>query len=320
MLYWHVRMASNPSTLKITDLKKVYKGEKGKPGVEALNGVSLTVESGEFFGLLGPNGAGKSSLIGITAGLTTKNSGTIEIAGVSLDANPDLAKASIGLVPQEVNLDPFEKVINTVVDQAGYYGIPRKEAIDKANVLMKDLGIWDKRDQKVQALSGGMKRRLLIARALVHSPKILLLDEPTAGVDVELRRGMYDFLRELNASGTTIILTTHYLEEVELLCRRVAIVNHGTIIEQGSVKELLKTLSFTTLVIDTKEMVTPAQLALLSSLAIKSVDENTLELTLNPGDSVNDAVRVFSKIGISITNIRNNGSRLEEVFMNLTKK
>ena len=313
-------MTSNSSTLKITDLKKVYKGEKGKPGVEALKGVSLTVESGEFFGLLGPNGAGKSSLIGITAGLTTKNSGTIEIAGVSLDANPDLANASIGLVPQEVNLDPFEKVINTVVDQAGYYGIPRKEAIDKANVLLKDLGIWDKRDQKVQALSGGMKRRLLIARALVHSPKILLLDEPTAGVDVELRRGMYDFLRELNASGTTIILTTHYLEEVELLCRRVAIVNHGTIIEQGSVKDLLKTLSFTTLVIDTKEMVTPAQLALLSSLAIKSVDENTLELTLNPGDSVNDAVRVFSKIGISITNIRNNGSRLEEVFMNLTKK
>ena len=320
MLYWHVRMTSNSSTLKITDLKKVYKGEKGKPGVEALKGVSLTVESGEFFGLLGPNGAGKSSLIGITAGLTTKNSGTIEIAGVSLDANPDLANASIGLVPQEVNLDPFEKVINTVVDQAGYYGIPRKEAIDKANVLLKDLGIWDKRDLKVQALSGGMKRRLLIARALVHSPKILLLDEPTAGVDVELRRGMYDFLRELNASGTTIILTTHYLEEVELLCRRVAIVNHGTIIEQGSVKDLLKTLSFTTLVIDTKEMVTPAQLALLSSLAIKSVDENTLELTLNPGDSVNDAVRVFSKIGISITNIRNNGSRLEEVFMNLTKK
>lgn len=313
-------MASDTPALKITDLKKVYAGEKGKPGTEALKGVSLTVEDGEFFALLGPNGAGKSSLIGITAGLTTKTSGTVEIAGVSLDADPDKAKAFIGLVPQELNFNIFEKVIDTIVDQAGYYGIPRKQAIEKAEVLLKDLGIWDKRNQKIQALSGGMKRRLLIARALVHSPKVLLLDEPTAGVDVELRRGMYDFLRELNASGTTIILTTHYLEEVELLCRRVAIVNNGEIIEEGSVRDLLKTLSFTTLVIDTKEAVTPAQMALLKDLQVKSVDDQTLELVLAPGDSVNDAVRVFSKIGVQITNIRNNGSRLEEVFVNLTKK
>lgn len=313
-------MASDTPALKITDLKKVYAGEKGKLGTEALKGVSLTVEDGEFFALLGPNGAGKSSLIGITAGLTTKTSGTVEIAGVSLDADPDKAKAFIGLVPQELNFNIFEKVIDTIVDQAGYYGIPRKEAIEKANVLLKDLGIWDKRNQKIQALSGGMKRRLLIARALVHSPRVLLLDEPTAGVDVELRRGMYDFLRELNASGTTIILTTHYLEEVELLCRRVAIVNNGEIIEEGSVRDLLKTLSFTTLVIDTKEAVTPAQMALLKDLQVKSVDDQTLELVLAPGDSVNDAVRVFSKIGVQITNIRNNGSRLEEVFVNLTKK
>jgi len=313
-------MASDIPALKITNLKKVYAGEKGKPGTEALKGVSLTVEDGEFFALLGPNGAGKSSLIGITAGLTTKTSGTIEIAGISIDTDPDKAKAFIGLVPQELNFNIFEKVIDAVIDQAGYYGIPRKEAIDKANVLLKDLGIWEKRDQPIQALSGGMKRRLLIARALVHSPKVLLLDEPTAGVDVELRRGMYDFLRELNASGTTIILTTHYLEEVELLCRKVAIVNHGEIIKQGSVRDLLKTLSFTTLVIDTKETVTPAQIALLKDLNIKSVDDQTLELVLSPGESVNDAVRIFSKIGIQIINIRNNGSRLEEVFVNLTKK
>lgn len=313
-------MASSIPALQITDLKKVYAGEKGKPGTEALKGVSLTVEDGEFFALLGPNGAGKSSLIGITAGLTTKTSGTIEIAGVSLDDDPDKAKAAIGLVPQELNFNIFEKVIDAVVDQAGYYGISRKKAIEKAQQLLKDLGIWDKRNQKIQALSGGMKRRLLIARALVHSPRVLLLDEPTAGVDVELRRGMYDFLRELNASGTTIILTTHYLEEVELLCRKVAIVNHGQIIEQGSVRDLLKTLSFTTLVIDTKEEVTPAQTALLKDLKVKSLDSHTLELVLNPGDSVNDVVRVFSKIGIQITNIRNNGSRLEEVFVNLTKK
>lgn len=313
-------MASDIPALQITDLKKVYAGEKGKPGTEALKGVSLTVEDGEFFALLGPNGAGKSSLIGITAGLTTKTSGTVEIAGVSLDADPDKAKACIGLVPQELNFNIFEKVIDAVVDQAGYYGIPRKEALEKAQQLLKDLGIWDKRDQKIQALSGGMKRRLLIARALIHSPKVLLLDEPTAGVDVELRRGMYDFLRELNASGTTIILTTHYLEEVELLCRRVAIVNHGQIIEQGSVRDLLKKLSFTTLVIDAKDEITPAQIALLKDFNITRIDEHTLELVLNPGDSVNDAVRVFSKIGIQITNIRNNGSRLEEVFVNLTKK
>lgn len=313
-------MASDTPALVITDLKKVYKGEKGKPGTEALKGVSLTVADGEFFALLGPNGAGKSSLIGITAGLTTKTSGTVDIAGVSLDADPDKAKASIGLVPQELNFNIFEKVIDAVVDQAGYYGIPRKEALERAEVLLKDLGIWDKRNQAIQALSGGMKRRLLIARALVHSPRILLLDEPTAGVDVELRRGMYDFLRELNASGTTIILTTHYLEEVELLCRRVAIVNHGQIIEEGSVRDLLKTLSFTTLVIDTKDAVTPAQIALLKDLNVKSIDENTLELVLSPGESVNDAVRIFSKIGVQITNIRNNGSRLEEVFVNLTKK
>ncbi len=313
-------MTNDTPALKITELKKVYEGEKGKPGTEALKGVSLTIPQGEFMALLGPNGAGKTSLIGITAGLTTKTSGTVEICGVSIDADPDKAKTYIGLVPQELNFNIFEKVIDTVVDQAGYYGIPRKEAIERADQLLKDLGIFDKRDQKIQALSGGMKRRLLIARALIHNPKVLLLDEPTAGVDVELRRGMWDFLRTLNEKGTTIVLTTHYLEEAELLCRQVAIVNKGEIIQEGSVKELLTKLNFVTLIFDTQEPVTTAQFELLRPLTIKRLDESTLELTLKPGDSVNDAVRLFSKVGVQIANIRNNGSRLEEVFMNLIQK
>ncbi len=312
-------MTNDIPALRITNLKKVYEGEKGKPGTEALKGVSLTVPHGEFFALLGPNGAGKSTLIGIASGLTTKTSGTVEIAGVSMDANPDKAKEYIGLVPQELNFNIFEKVIDVVLDQAGYYGIPRAEALPRAEKLLKDLGIWDKRDQKVQALSGGMKRRLLIARALVHQPKVLLLDEPTAGVDVELRRGMWDFLRELNEAGTTIILTTHYLEEAELLCRQVAIVNKGQIIQEGSVKELLTKLNYVTLVLDTRAPVSIAQLELLRPLSVKLLDETTVELTLAPGDSVNNAIRDFTKVGVQIANIRNNGSRLEEVFMNLIK-
>ncbi len=312
-------MTHDIPALKITDLKKVYEGEKGKPGTEALKGVSLTVAHGEFFALLGPNGAGKSTLIGITSGLTTKTSGTVEIAGISTDTNPDKAKEYIGLVPQELNFNIFEKVIDVVLDQAGYYGIPRAEALPRAEKLLKDLGIWEKRDQKVQALSGGMKRRLLIARALVHEPKVLLLDEPTAGVDVELRRGMWDFLRALNEAGTTIILTTHYLEEAELLCRQVAIVNKGQIIQEGSVKELLTKLNYVTLILDTRAPVSIAQLELLRPLAIKPLDETTMELTLAPGDSVNNAIRDFTKVGVEIANIRNNGSRLEEVFMNLIK-
>ena len=313
-------MTTDTPALRITNLKKVYAGEKGKPGTEALKGVSLTVPQGEFMAFLGPNGAGKTTLIGITAGLTTKTSGTVEVAGISIDTDPDKAKSYIGLVPQELNFNIFEKVIDVVVDQAGYYGIPRSEAIVRADKLLKDLGIADKRDQKVQALSGGMKRRLLIARALVHEPKVLLLDEPTAGVDVELRRGMWDFLRELNESGTTIILTTHYLEEAELLCRQVAIVNKGEIIQEGSVKELLTKLNVVTLLLDTKDPVSIAQMELLRPLGVKRVDDTTLELTLAPGGSVNDAVRDFSKVGVQIANIRNNGSRLEEVFMNLIQK
>jgi ABC-2 type transport system ATP-binding protein len=307
-------VAKTPA-IEIKDLKKVYPN-----GVEALKGVSLTIPQGEFFALLGPNGAGKTTLIGILSGLALKSSGEALINGVSIDQNPDKAKSFIGLVPQEFNLNWFETVLNIVVDQAGYYGIPRSEAIPRAEQLLKDLDLWEKRNEPSQKLSGGMKRRLMIARALVHEPKILLLDEPTAGVDVELRRGMWDFLRELNADGTTIILTTHYLEEAEQLCRQVAIINGGDIIKQGNVKDLLTDLSSVTLVIDTSTPIRMAEIELLRGYPVKKIDENTLEVHLAHGETANDALRKISAVGIGIANIRNNGSRLEEVFLELTKK
>ncbi|MDB5195009.1 MAG: type transport system ATP-binding protein [Parcubacteria group bacterium] len=308
-------MASAPLALKIEGLKKVY-----DTGTEALKGVSLTIPQGEFFGFLGPNGAGKTSLISIVSGLATKTAGTVEINGLSMDSYPDKVKSFIGLVPQEFNFNIFEKVEDIVVDQAGYYGIPREEARKRAEKVLVQLGLWEKRADKAMDLSGGMKRRLLIARALVHEPKILLLDEPTAGVDVELRRGMWDFLREINAAGTTIVLTTHYLEEVEILCRTVAIMNKGEIIAEGGVKELISKLNYVTLLLDTTEPLIQAKIVLLRGLNIKKIDDTTLELTLKPGETVNDALRTISGTGIQIANIRNSGSRLEEVFVNLIKK
>lgn len=227
--------------LEMTDLRKVYrKSDRSATETEALKGVSLTVPAGEFFALLGPNGAGKTTLIGILAGLVSKTSGTVRVNGVSIDEDPDSVKSSIGLVPQEMNFSIFEKVIDIVLDQAGYYGIPRDQAMPHAQRLLTDLGLWEKRNDKSQALSGGMKRRLMIARGLVHQPKIILLDEPTAGVDVELRRGMWEFLRKLNEEGTTIILTTHYLEEAEQLSRHLAIMNKGTVVEDSPTKELIE--------------------------------------------------------------------------------
>ncbi len=220
--------------LKIENVRKTYDS-----GTEALKGVSLTIPQGEFFALLGPNGAGKTTLISIIASLALKSGGTVEVCGVDIDQDPAKSKTFIGLVPQEFNFNIFEKVINIVVDQAGYYGIPRSEALPRAEEVLKKLGLWEKRNMPSQTLSGGMKRRLLIARALIHDPKVLLLDEPTAGVDVELRRGMWEFLREKNASGTTIILTTHYLEEAEQLANHVAIIKKGEIVVNEPTKELL---------------------------------------------------------------------------------
>jgi ABC-2 type transport system ATP-binding protein len=226
--------------LEVKNAKKTYR-RSGKDAVvtEALKGVSLTVPSGEFFALLGPNGAGKSTLIGILSGLVQKTEGEVYVNGISIDEDPDAAKTYIGIVPQEMNFSIFEKVIDIILDQAGYYGIPRSEVRPYAEQLLKDLGLWEKRNEKSQNLSGGMKRRLMIARALIHKPRILLLDEPTAGVDVELRRGMWEYLRRINGEGTTIVLTTHYLEEAEQLSRHVAIINKGTVVADEGTKELL---------------------------------------------------------------------------------
>ena len=222
------------NALQTQDLRKTYAN-----GVEALKGVNLTVEKGDFFALLGPNGAGKTTLIGIVTSLVNKSSGEAIIFDASIDRDPSLAKTYIGVVPQEFNFNIFEKVIDIVLTQAGYYGMSRKEALPRAEQLLKDLGLWEKRNTPSQQLSGGMKRRLMIARGLIHNPKLLILDEPTAGVDVEMRLGMWDFLRKLNKEGTTIILTTHYLEEAEELCRNIAIINHGQIVVNKSMEELL---------------------------------------------------------------------------------
>lgn len=305
---------SDTPALTITGLKKVY-----PKGTEALKGVSLTVKQGEFFALLGPNGAGKTTLISILAGLATKTEGEVFVSGYSLDADPEKVKAHIGLVPQEFNFSIFEKVIDIVLDQAGYYGLSREEALPYATEILTKLGLWEKHDKKAETLSGGMKRRLMIARALIHKPSLLLLDEPTAGVDVELRRSMWEFLRELNLSGTTIILTTHYLEEAEELCKQVAIINQGLIIEEGSVKELLTKLNFVTLLLDTSESITEATLALMKGYPLTRVDEQTLKVTLKPGETINEVMRKLTSIGVQVVNVRNSGSRLEEVFMNLIK-
>lgn len=231
-------MADN--ALVITDLVKTYTASPGRPvGTQALKGVSLTVPAGDFFALLGPNGAGKTSIIGITCGLTNKTSGTVSVFGHDIDTDTEMAKVQIGLVGQEINFNPFEKCIDIVVNQGGYYGVPRSVAVPRAKQLLQDLGLGDKIDEKAMALSGGMKRRLMIARALIHKPRFLILDEPTAGVDVELRRGMWDYLRKLTSDGLTILLTTHYLEEAEQLAKHVAIIRKGEIVTNGTMDEIL---------------------------------------------------------------------------------
>ncbi len=316
-------MTAISQALVIRDLKKTYprKGDDGKSSpVEALKGATLTIEEGEFFALLGPNGAGKSTLISILAGLALKTSGSVEVCGVDIDQDRNRAKSFIGIVPQEFNFNWFETVEDIILNQAGYYGIPRHIALPKARELIENLGLSDKRTTQAMKLSGGMKRRLMIARALIHEPRVLLLDEPTAGVDVELRRGMHEFLRALNEAGTTIILTTHYLEEAEQLCRQVAIINKGEIIKEGSVKSLLAGMNSVTLLLDTTAPVSGAELTLARDFPITKVDDTTLELKLAPGQTVNDSIRKLSAIGVQISNIRNNGSRLEEVFIDLIEK
>jgi ABC-2 type transport system ATP-binding protein len=300
------------TALSVHDLRKTYKGGHG-----ALKGVSLDVRQGDFFALLGPNGAGKTTLIGIVASLVNKSSGTVSIFGHDLDKDPASAKACIGLVPQEFNFNMFEPVVEVVANQAGYYGIERREAFERAEKYLRHLDLWDKRRVMARNLSGGMKRRLMVARALVHEPKLLILDEPTAGVDIEIRRSMWQFLRQINAAGTTIILTTHYLEEAESLCRNVAIIDEGELIENTSTRQLLNTLHMETFVLDLEAPLD--ELPDLGKQKLNLVDEQTLEAEIFRGDSLNELFAGLSNHGIHVTSMRNKTNRLEELFMSLVE-
>lgn len=298
--------------LSIIDLHKKYKS-----GFEALKGVSLDVREGDFFGLLGPNGAGKTTTIGIITSLVTKTAGKIRVFGVDIDENFPAAKRMIGVVPQEFNFSIFEKVQDIVTQQAGYYGIGRREALVRSEKYLKKLGLWEKRNTVARELSGGMKRRLMIARGLVHEPKLLILDEPTAGVDVEMRRGMWDFLEELHSQGRTIILTTHYLEEAEQLCNQIAIVAKGKIVENTSKRELLRKLDKETFLFDTKNPV--IEIMPLENTEFSLVDETTIEVTKNKSQSMNHIFEHLDRQGIVIGSMRNKANRLEELFMEMVE-
>ncbi len=298
--------------LTIRDLRKVYPG-----GFEALKGIDIDVAEGDFFALLGPNGAGKSTTIGIITSLVNKTSGRVAVFGHDIDTDLAAAKTQIGLVPQEFNFHVFEPVEEIVINQAGYYGIPRPEARRRTERYLKELGLWDKRREQARDLSGGMKRRLMIARALVHEPRLLILDEPTAGVDIEVRRSMWDFLQGINARGTTIILTTHYLEEAESLCRNIAIIDHGQVVENTSMKRLLARLNRETFVLDLAEPV--ARPPRLPGHPLRQVDELTLEVDVEKGSSLNGLFGELSEHGISVVSLRNKSNRLEELFLDLVK-
>ena len=304
-----------PNALEIRSLTKTY-----ATGVEALCGIDLTVAQGDFFALLGPNGAGKTTIINIVTGLVNKSSGSVMIEGISIDDNAPKAKLHVGVVPQEFNFGIFDKVLDIVVNQAGYYGIPRTTALLRAKEYLTKLGLGDKFDAKSMTLSGGMKRRLMIARGLVHQPALLILDEPTAGVDIELRRGMWEFLTELNRSGTTIILTTHYLEEAEQLCKNVAIINKGEIVAKGAIKTLLANMEEETFVFELDRTPDRAMIHSLARYQPKSEEGATLELVITPKLSINDAVRDLNSIGLTVKSLKNKTNRLEEFFMSQTSK
>jgi len=299
--------------LAVRGLVKQYKN-----GAEALKGVDLNVHQGDFFALLGPNGAGKSTLIGICTSLVTKTAGSVRVFGHDLDTDLEAAKACIGVVPQELNLNQFETPETIVVNQAGFYGIPRRVARERAEKYLKQLSLWDKRNKMTRTLSGGMKRRLMIVRALVHEPRLLILDEPTAGVDIEIRRSMWDFLRELNAAGTTIILTTHYLEEAESLCRNIAIIDRGRIAESDRMDRLLRRLHTESFVLSLREAVgtTPS----VSGYDIRRVDPHTLEVEVSKDRDLNDLFAYLSAERIHVVTLRNKVNRLEEIFMRLVDK
>lgn len=302
------------NALSITNLQKTYSS-----GFQALKCVDLEVQKGEFFGLLGPNGAGKTTTIGIITSLITKSGGRVKIFGVDIDEDFPRAKKLIGVVPQEFNFSIFEKVQDIVTQQAGYYGIARDEALQNSERYLKQLGLWEKRNSPARELSGGMKRRLMIARGLIHEPDLLILDEPTAGVDVELRRGMWDFLLELNQQGKTIILTTHYLEEAEQLCNRIAIIRGGKVIENTDKKTLLKKLDHETFIFELSKPV-KGEIPQLEGVSFSMADETTLEVTTEKGQQMNPIFAHLTAHNIMVDSMRNKSNRLEELFMELVEK
>lgn len=299
--------------LQISGLTKTYAN-----GFQALKGIDLEVEQGDFFALLGPNGAGKSTTIGIISSLVAKSEGQVKIYGVDIDENFPLAKTHIGIVPQEFNFNIFEKVEDILTVQAGYYGIPLDVAKARADYYLDKLGLSDKRGERSRMLSGGMKRRLMIARAMIHEPKVLILDEPTAGVDIEMRRSMYEFLREINEQGTTIILTTHYLEEAEALCRNIAIINHGRIVTNSSIKDLLKDLHQETFILDV-EGIAPANVE-VPGYQISRMDDHCFEVVINKGQDLAVVFATLKEQGIVITSMRNRENRLEQMFVSLLEQ
>ncbi|WP_046006210.1 ABC transporter ATP-binding protein [Pseudoalteromonas rubra] len=298
--------------LNISGLRKVYSN-----GVEAVKGIDLQVEQGDFFALLGPNGAGKSTTIGVISSLVNKTAGQVEVFGQSIDTDLEAAKSHLGLVPQEFNFNQFETLNQILVNQAGYYGVPRALAHERAEKYLKQLGLLDKKDKQARTLSGGMKRRLMIARALMHEPKLLILDEPTAGVDIELRRSMWGFLREINAQGITIILTTHYLEEAELLCRNIAIIDQGKIVEHTTIKALLAKLDKETFVLDLKAPINPVT---LEGYEYTLTDDHTLEVEVAKSQGLNGVFTQLNEQGNTVLSMRNKANRLEELFVGLLEQ
>jgi ABC-2 type transport system ATP-binding protein len=298
--------------LTISNLHKSYKS-----GTKALNGIDLTVEQGDFFALLGPNGAGKSTTIGIISSLVNKTSGQVRVFDYDLDTQLEAAKSQLGLVPQEFNFNQFETVLQIVVNQAGYYGVPKSIALTRAEKYLSQLGLWEKRHARSRELSGGMKRRLMIARALMHEPKLLILDEPTAGVDIELRRSMWEFLKEINQQGVTIILTTHYLEEAESLCRNIAIIDKGLIIENTSMKSLLSKLTKETFVLD---LAAPQTNFSLVGFVCRQLDGVTVEVDVEKNQGINAVFTELNQRQIQVLSMRNKANRLEELFVSLVEQ
>jgi ABC-2 type transport system ATP-binding protein len=296
--------------LALRHLTKIYKN-----GIKALDGIDLNVAEGDFFALLGPNGAGKTTAIGIVTSLVNKTGGTVEVFGHDMDRELEAAKSCIGVVPQEMNFNMFESLFTIVVNQAGFYGIARSLARQRAEKYLKQLQLWDRRNSIARSLSGGMKRRLMIARALMHEPRLLILDEPTAGVDIEIRRSMWEFLRNINAQGTTIILTTHYLEEAENLCRNIAIIEGGRIIERDSMVNVLRKLQTEIFVLNLRESLAAAPV--MTGFRTTLADERTLEIEVSKGQSLNDIFAQLSALGIHVNSMRNKVNRLEELFIRL---